>query len=87
MGCDVCFGPLAALYRYSSSTAAFGGKAVVQKTSYQNPKLNVCFHQKRTVNFVFLIRFQRPLWRKADIKPEAPEIETENVRFTPESSR
>jgi len=25
---------------------------------------------------------KRSLWRKADIKPETPEIESENVRFT-----
>jgi len=25
---------------------------------------------------------ERPLWRKADIKPESPAIESENVRFT-----
>ncbi len=42
------FGSLAALHCYFSSTAASGGKAVVQKTNYQNPKLNVCFHQKRS---------------------------------------
>ncbi len=27
--------------------------------------------------------FERPLLGKADIKPETPEIESENVRFTP----
>jgi hypothetical protein len=28
---------------------------------------------------------ERPLWRKADIEPETPEIESEGVRFTPGS--
>ncbi len=43
--------------------------------------------RKRTLISVFFAVSERPLWRKADIKPETPEIESENVRFTPESCR
>ena len=42
---NVRFGSQAALQANNSPTAASGGKAVVQKTNYQNPKLNVRFHQ------------------------------------------
>jgi len=38
--------------------------------------------RKRTLILVVLAVSERPLWRKADIKPETPEIESENVRFT-----
>ena len=43
------------------------------------------YGRKRTLDFVDFEVSERPLWRKADIKPETPEIESENVRFTPES--
>ncbi len=40
------------------------------------------FGRKRTlISAVFGVP-ECPLWRKADIKPETPEIELENVRFT-----
>ena len=40
------------------------------------------YGRKRTIEITKLMTFERPLWRKADIKPEIPEIESENVRFT-----
>ncbi len=39
--------------------------------------------RKRTLNLAILAWQKRPLSRKADIKPETPEIESEDVRFTP----
>ncbi len=38
--------------------------------------------RKRTMKIGVSLGQKRPLWRKADIKPEAPEIESDNVRFT-----
>ena len=38
--------------------------------------------RKRTLDFVDFRASERPLWRKADIKPETPESESKNVRFT-----
>ncbi len=38
--------------------------------------------RKRTFDFMDFGASERPLWRKADIKTETPEIELENVRFT-----
>jgi len=43
------------------------------------------FGRKRPPNSVIFGVIERPLWRKADIKLETPEIESENVRFTPGS--
>ena len=40
------------------------------------------YGRKRTLDFGVLGVFERPLWRKADIKIETSEIESENVRFT-----
>jgi len=41
--------------------------------------------RKRTLISAVFVVPERPLSGKADIKPETPEIESENVRFTPGS--
>ncbi len=38
--------------------------------------------RERTLKIGVSPGYKRPLWRKADIKRETPEIESENVRFT-----
>ncbi len=47
-----------------------------------NVLLTSAFGRKRTLKIGVSPWQKRPLWRKADIKPETPEIESENVRFT-----
>jgi len=42
--------------------------------------------KRKLISAIFEVS-ERPLWRKADIKPETPEIESENVRFTLGSGR
>ncbi len=51
-------------------------------TAVDSRRLTSASGRKRTFDFMDFGASERPLWRKADIKPETPEIESENVRFT-----
>ncbi len=46
--------------------------------------MSACGRKRTLISEVFGVP-ERPLSGKADIKPETPEIESENVRFTPGS--
>ena len=61
----VCFGSLADLLTDITPRAASGGKAVLQYTNYQIPKLNVCFHQKRSFKICEIQRNEGQLTAEA----------------------
>jgi hypothetical protein len=51
-------------------------------TGFCNSTFSHSLGRKRTLVLPDFEVSERPVWRKADIKPETPEIESENVRFT-----
>ncbi len=52
--------------------------------SWTSPRVSASGRKRPPISANFQ-QIERPLSGKADIKPETPEIESENVRFTPGS--